>query len=65
MRGSSPGGDLLFSCIRRLGSLFWVQSLEFRYFWVFSEKMNILGGYEEFVDIGGGGGGVIIKLDYV
>ena len=29
----------------------WVQNSEFQYFWGFSEKINIFGGYEDFVDI--------------
>ena len=29
-------GTLIFSCIRRLGSFFGVQNLEFHYFWGFS-----------------------------
>ena len=37
------GGTLIFSYIRRLGSLFWVQNFEFQYFWGFSEKIIIFG----------------------
>ena len=45
------GGTLIFSHIRRLGLFFGVQNSEFQYFLGFSKKMNIFGGYEEFVDI--------------
>ena len=37
--------------MRRLGLFFGVQNSEFLYFFGFSEKMNIFGGYEDFVDI--------------
>ena len=46
-----PGGTLIFLHIRRLGLFFGVQNSEFQYFLGFSEKMNIFGGYEDFVDI--------------
>ena len=53
------GGTLIFSYIRRLGSFFGVQNFEFQYFFYFFfwgggggvRKMNIFGGYEDFVDI--------------
>ena len=32
------GGTLIFSHIRRLGLLFWVQNSEFQYFWGFSKN---------------------------
>ena len=32
------GGTLIFSYIRRLGSLFWVQNFKFQYSFGFSEK---------------------------
>ena len=48
------GGNLIFSHIRRLGLFFGVQNSEFQYFLGFSEKMNIFGGYEDFVDSFGG-----------
>ena len=54
----SQGGTLIFSHIRRLGPFFWVQNSEFQYFFGFSEKKNIFGGYEDFVDIFG----VITKM---
>ena len=43
------GGTLIFSCIRRLGSFFWVQNFEFQYFWGVFRKKNF--GYEDFVDM--------------
>ena len=51
MGGGGGGGTLIFSHIRRLGLFFGVQNSEFQYFWGFSEKMNIFGGFEDFVDI--------------
>ena len=51
--GKSPGGGggtLTFTYIRRLGSLFWVQILNFNIFWGFQKNKYFL-GYEEFVDI--------------
>ena len=32
------GGNLIFSYIRRLGSILGIQNFEFQYFWGFSEK---------------------------
>ena len=50
-QGARPqGGTLIVSCIRRLGSFWGVQKLEFQYFWGFSEK-KIFFGYAHFVDI--------------
>ena len=37
-------GTLIFSHIRRLGPLFWVQNSEFQYFFGFSEKLIFFGG---------------------
>ena len=51
MYNTRGGGTLIFSHIRRFGLFFWVQNSEFQYFWGFSEKMNIFGGYEDFADI--------------
>ena len=54
--GPAPGGGggtLIFSCIRRLGSFFWVKNFEFQYFWGF-QKNEYFWGYEDFVDILGG-----------
>ena len=43
-QGSRPrGSTLIFLYIRRLGSFFGVQNLEFQYFWGFSEKIIFLG----------------------
>ena len=42
--GGGGGGTLIFSYIRRLGSLFWAQNFEFHYFWGFPAKMNIILG---------------------
>ena len=50
------GGTLIFSYIRRLGSLFRVQNLNFYIFKSFEKNKYFL-GYEEFVDIFCGGGG--------
>ena len=36
--GGGGGGTLIFSHIRRLSLLFWVQNSEFQYFFGFSEK---------------------------
>ena len=56
-RGLPPGGGggggedtLIFSCIRRAGSFFWVQILNFNTFLGF-QKNKYFGGYEDFVDI--------------
>ena len=46
----TQGGTLICSYIRRLGSFFWVQSIEFQYFLWFSEKIIFL-GYEDFMDM--------------
>ena len=53
LHGNIPGGGgtLIFSHIRRLGPLFWVQNSEFQYFFGFSEKLLF------FFFFGGGGGG--------
>ena len=48
------GGTLIFSYIRRLGSFFWVQIFVFQYFFRVFRKINIFGGYDDFVDIFGG-----------
>ena len=45
------GVTLIFLYIPRLRSFFGVQNFEFQYFFRFSKKMNIFGGYEDFVDI--------------
>ena len=37
-RGGGGGGTLIFSYIRRLGSFFVIQNVEFHYFFRFSEK---------------------------
>ena len=50
------GGTLIFSHILRLGLFFGVQNSEFQYFLGVFRKMNIFWGYEDFVDILGGGG---------
>ena len=43
--GGVGGGTLIFSYIRRLGSLFWVQNFEFQYFFgFFFRKMIIFWG---------------------
>ena len=45
------GGTLIFSHIRRLGPFFWGSKFWISiFFWVL-RKMNIFGGYEDFVDI--------------
>ena len=50
--GSTPGGGtLIFSHIRRLGLFLGVQNSQFQYFFGVFRKMNIFGGYEEFVYI--------------
>ena len=38
------GGTLIFSYIRRLGSFFWAQNFEFKYFLRVVRKMNIVLG---------------------
>ena len=44
-RGGGGGCTLIFSCILRLGLLFWVQTFfEFQYFLGFSEKLISWGG---------------------
>ena len=47
------GGTLIFSHIRRLGPFLGFKILNFNIFGVF-RKINIFGGYEDFVDIFGG-----------
>ena len=42
-KSQGGGGTLIFSYIRRLGSFFGVQNLEFQYFLGFSEKLIFLG----------------------
>ena len=44
------GGTLIVSYIRRLGSFFWVQILNFNIFGGF-QKNKYFFGYEDFVDI--------------
>ena len=46
----AKGRTRIFSHIHRLGPFFGVQNSEFQYFLGFSEKMNIFGGYEDFVN---------------
>ena len=48
---SPGGGTLIFSYIRRLGPFFGVKNFEFRYFLGGFWKINIIFGYENFVDI--------------
>ena len=48
--GGGGGGTLIFSHKRRLGLFFWFKILNFNFLGVF-RKMNIFGGYEDFVDI--------------
>ena len=48
--GGGGGGTLIVSYIRRLGTFFWVQNLEFQYFRGFQKNKYFL-GYEDFVDI--------------
>ena len=55
----SPGGTLIFSCIRRLGLFLGLQNFEFQYLWDF-QKTEYFWGHEDSVDIFG----VITKLDY-
>ena len=43
-RGGGGGGTLIFSYVRRLGLIFWVQYFEFQCFWGVFRKMNILLG---------------------
>ena len=45
------GVTLIFSHLHRLGLFFGVHNSEFQIFLGFSEKINIFGGYEDFVDI--------------
>ena len=42
--GGGGGGTLIISYIRRLGSFFWVQNIEFQYFWGFSGKLIFILG---------------------
>ena len=49
MHRNNPGGTLIFSYIRSLGSFFGVQNFEFQYFFWFSEKLIIL-GFKDFVE---------------
>ena len=51
--GSSPGGTLIFSYIRRLGSFFWVQNFEFHYFFVFQKNEYFLGMNILWIFLGG------------
>ena len=44
------GGTLIFSYIRRLGTFFWVQNFEFKYFLGFQKNLYFF-GCEDFVDI--------------
>ena len=48
--GGGGGGTLIFSHIRRPGQFFGFKILNFNILGVF-RKMNIFGGYEDFVDI--------------
>ena len=41
--GGGKGGAEIFIYIRRLGPFFWVQNLEFQYFWGVSEISLFLG----------------------
>ena len=51
---------MIFSCIRRLGSIFWVQNFCFNIFGGF-QKMNIFGGMKIlWIFLG-----VITNLDYI
>ena len=52
--GVAPGGTLIFSYIRRLGSFFGVQNFECKYFLGIFRKKLYFGGYEDFVYIFGG-----------
>ena len=54
------GGTLILSYIRRLGSFFWVQFLNFNILGGF-QKNKYFFGYEDFVDIFW----VITKLGYI
>ena len=56
-----PGGTLIFTYIRRLGSLFWVQNFEYQDIFFGFQKNEYFGGYKDFVDIFG----VITKLGYI
>ena len=56
--GGGGGGTLIISCIRRLGSFFWVQNFEF--LWVF-RKINIFLGMKILWIFFR----VITKLDYI
>ena len=49
------GGTLIFSHIRRLGPFFGLKILNFNIFWGF-QKNEYFWGYDDFVDILGGGG---------
>ena len=51
MMRQPQGGTLIFSYIRRLGSIFGVPNFEFQYFLGFSEKLLLL----YFFFFGGGG----------
>ena len=44
--GGGGGGVLCYFHILQLRTFFGVQNFEFLYFWGFSQKMNIFGGYE-------------------
>ena len=51
-RGSGPrGGTLIFSHICRLGLFFWGSKFWISIFLGVFRKMNIIGGFEDFVDI--------------
>ena len=52
--GGGGGGTMIFLYMRRLGSFFWVQILNFIIFGGF-QKNEYLFGYEDFVDIFLGG----------
>ena len=58
---SRPGGTLIFSYIRMLGSFFGVQNFEFQFFWGGFQKNGYFFGYEDFVEIFW----VVTKLDYI
>ena len=51
--GTTPGGTLIFSYKRRLGSFLGVQNFEFLFFWGIQKNKYFL-RYEDFVDIFGG-----------
>ena len=67
-RGGGGGGTLIFSYIRRLGTIFWVQNFVFQFLWGGGgggfRKINIF-RCEDFVDIFWGSSQIALYLGVI